>query len=368
MATLLRCFILLMAGVASCHAVLPTFSWSKVPVYWHAANFSGPLNDAVVEFVVTSGFASATIEKAQGVFGADNTTTFAEDRILAAARQLKFSKFNSSLFPVIAYFNSVLNWPYYRLARDVVADPSKALLNTSGLPVLLPGDPAFPQPAAGMEVFDFGQPSVVQWFADACQTLVDTGAIDGCFQDRAGENSYGKAVSANATARYAAGHDAVLRRMQSTIGPTNIVISNNYNLPGVRATMLERFDATEGSIRSLQTLAAAGYIVYAHAGNAANGADNHCADVTNSLAAFLIGAGENSLYACSKDWVIDPLWPAPNHPSDWMTWHPQYSRPLGPPHGLATRSSNGLWTRTFGNGTKVTFDAKTGEGVIAWSS
>jgi len=52
-----------------------------------------------------------------------------------------------------------------------------------------------------------------------------------------------------------------------------------------------------------------------------DGADNHCASVVNSLAAFLIGAGEGSFYACSRDWQVDPLWPAEGHPSDWMTWH-----------------------------------------------
>ena len=170
-----------------CFAKLPAFSWDTVPVYWHAANYSGLFNDAAVNFIAHSGFASATLEKAQGLYGADNATTYAEDRILAAARQLKAA--NPTL-PVVAYFNSVLNWPYYRLAEEMATHSSWALRNTSGLPVLLAGDPSFPQPAAGMEVFDMSQGVVQAWYAAACSSLTATGSLDGCFQDRAGEESF----------------------------------------------------------------------------------------------------------------------------------------------------------------------------------
>jgi hypothetical protein len=181
----IACVVLLCAPRGS--AILPPFSWDTVPVFWHAANYSGLFNDAAIKFIAHSGFASATIEKAQGLYGRDNSTTYAEDRILQAARQLKAA--NSEL-AVVAYFNSVLNWPYYRLAAEMAADPSKALLNTSGEPVLLSGDPAFPQPKNGMEVFDFSQASVQDWFVNACTNLTKTGAVDGCFQDRAGEEDF----------------------------------------------------------------------------------------------------------------------------------------------------------------------------------
>jgi hypothetical protein len=182
----MRLYVLILLIVCAT-AALPLFSWNTVPVFWHAANYSGLFNDAAVDFIAGSGFASATIEKAQGLYGENNGTTFAEDRILAAARQLKAA--NSSL-ALVAYFNSVLNWPYYHLALDVAADPTKALHNISGQPVLLPGDPSFPQPKQGMEVFDFSQSSVQQWFAAACVNLTRSGAVDGCFQDRAGEESF----------------------------------------------------------------------------------------------------------------------------------------------------------------------------------
>ena len=90
-------------------ALLPVFSWATVPIFWHACNVSGPFNPAAVAFITGSGFASATIEKAQGLHGPDGAVTYAEDRITAAAAQLKAA---NPRLPVLAYFNSVLNWPY----------------------------------------------------------------------------------------------------------------------------------------------------------------------------------------------------------------------------------------------------------------
>lgn len=352
------------AGFLLCDATLPLFSWKTVPVFWHAANASGLFNDAAVAFIAKSGFASATLEKSQGLYGPDNATTFAEDRILAAARQLKTA--NPAL-PVVAYFNSVLDWPYYRLATELAAHPSWALRNTSGLPVLLNGDPSFPQPPGGMEVFDFSQAPVRTWFTAACANLTATGSLDGCFEDRAGEEGF-PGVAPPASAAYARGHDAVLVALQDAVGADDFIVANNYALPGVQATMLENFNASESSITELQSLAAAGYIVQTHAGYAVNGDDNHCASVLNVLAAFLIGAGEGSFFACSRDWQVDPLWPAEGHASDWMTWHPEYSRPLGPPTGPGQRSAEGVWTRTFASGTSVMFNSSSGIGFISWGN
>ena len=51
-------------------------------------------------------------------------------------------------------------------------------------------------------------------------------------------------------------------------------------------------------------------LVQCHAGYGEDGGDNHCSNnITNSLAAFLIGARENSFYGCSKSWNVgtDPV-------------------------------------------------------------
>ena len=197
------------------------------------------------------------------------------------------------------------------------------------------------------------------------------GYVDGCFQDRSNEEEF-PGVSNAVLSQYREGHDEVLRDMQSALDASTIrgmVVQNNYNNSGTsaKATMMEFFAADEASIVQLMSLANQGFIVQAHAGYAPNGADNHCDTITNSLSAFLIGASSGCFYACSTEWDIDPLWPAPGHKSDWMTFHPEYAKPLGPPLGPAVKNAIGVYSRTFGNGTTVTFDTKTNVGNIQWA-
>lgn len=50
-------------------------------------------------------------------------------------------------------------------------------------------------------------------------------------------------------------------------------------------------------------------------------------------------------------------------------WMPAFAEPLGEPHGLATKSADGVYTRKFGPNVTVTFDTHTNKGVIAgWGS
>jgi hypothetical protein len=129
--------------------------------------------------------------------------------------------------------------------------------------------------------------------------------------------------------------------------------------------MIEDFAATEPCIRALQEFAAAGRAVEAHAGYHSDGSDNFCASPPiNSLAAFLIGAGEGAYYACAPGWTTDPRWPAVADP--WLDPLPQYARLLGAPLANASRSPRGMWTRHFASGTNVSFNAETGNGRIAW--
>ena len=356
-------------------ARLPEFSWATLPVFWHAYNETGslgcPFNDAVLSYVSAHPFASATVEKAQGLSGSDGASSFAEERIAAALQQLKAAAAAAGrAMATAAYFNSILDWPYYRLASELQANPSFALVNDTGSPVRLHGDPHFPQPKDGMLVFDFSQAIVRAWFAGACAALVAnaSGGIDGCFQDRAGHEAF---PGVRNTSAYDAGHDAVLVDMQALL-PGGFVVANGHvpagatGAPGVRATMIEFFGADDASISALRAAAAAGLIVQAHAYSAA------CAQpetLQSLLAAFLIGAGNGSYFACSHGWAVDPRWPAPGASEDWMQWPVDYDRPLGPPCGDAVKAAD-RWTRAFGDAcrTHVAFNTTTNRGVIDWGN
>lgn len=350
---------------------LPAFSWSTLPVFWHACNFSGtlsePFNGAVAEWVATHSYASATVEKGQGLNGGD-AGSFAEQRIVAALRQLKAAAaaVPDRMLATVAYFNSVLDWQYYQLHADMVAHPSWAVRNDSGAPVRIHGDPHFPQPAAGMLVFDFAQAPVRDWFAGACAALVAGGDVDGCFQDRAGPPTLPGVRNASA---YNAGHDSVLRDMQARL-PDGFVVANAHipsGTPSVRATMIEFFSADNTSITALRDFASVGLIVHAHAYSSSCAGRN--AAFTSFVAAFLIGAGEGSYFGCSLGWQIDPRWPAPSADNDWMHWPSEYDAPLGAPCGDAVLLGD-RWTRAFGAtcATHVAFNIKSGQGTIAWAT
>lgn len=346
---------------------MPNHTWSVIPRFFHGCNFSGPFSPEAVALIANGslGFASATIEKGQGIYGLDNATVRAEAHMLAAARQIK--ALNPSL-ATVAYFNAFLNWPFYQLAADVAADQTLALHQDSGAPLLVGGDPAFPQPPGGMEAFDFTSPRAQAWFSDACVKLVETGALDGCFLDRAQANGALPVlpnVSAARAVAWNAGHvDSMLQEQAALAQRGGFVIGNGANTlqPGLPGLMLENFTSDEPGILLLQGYAAQGLIVHAHAGFAQ--AFGYCAgaNLTNALAVFLIGAGDASYFLCCTSYRVD--FPE----SDVFDYQEAYMQPLGPPHGLGTKNGT-VWARVFGaGGTLVTFDTSTNMGAIAWGA
>ena len=111
-------------------------------------------------------------------------------------------------------------------------------------------------------------------------------------------------------------------------------------------------------------------VVEVHAGDLRDGSDNFCADgMTNSLAAFLIGAGSFHYYHCSgggvTTWSSNPHWP--DAPDQWLDWRDEYDKALGKPLSDGEKRSNGIWFREFESGTKVTFDSTLGAGRIEWA-
>eukprot|EP00118_Oscarella_pearsei_P025517 m.308315 g.308315 ORF g.308315 m.308315 type:complete len:351 (+) comp43746_c0_seq1:72-1124(+) len=342
----------LTAFVLSVAAKRPAFSWETVPVYNHLCNKSGAFSDETARFLAR--FPLVTIEKGQG---SDVSDCCAEDKIIAAAKQVK--AVNSSVYTIF-YYNSVLDWNQYRLHQEFLKHPDYWLKNASGDPVRIPGDGTFKQPKDGMLVFDFSQDDVRKFWASDCLNATKTGYIDGCFADRANEESFRQNNLTTEKAKaYAAGHVEVLQYIQKNLGD-GVIIANNDLVPGVGSTMIEGFEANEESIQHLQEAVAQGKLVQAHAGYGQDGSDNRCQNITNSLAAFLIGAGEYSYYGCSRGWFVDA-----DH-MDWLTWHPEYDKPLGKPMGQATKAGS-VYSRRFSSGTAVTFDAKTNEGSIKWA-
>ena len=331
----------------------PYFSWDTIPVFCHMCNKSGLFNDHAVR--VLARFPMVTFEKGQGSNVSD---CCAEDKIVAAAKQVKAA--NSSVYTLF-YYNSVLDWNQYRLHQLFLEHSDWWLRNASGEPVRIPGDRSFKQPKDGMLVFDFSQQQVRNFWSSDCINATKTGYIEGCFADRAGEDTFSKNnLTKEKEEAYSKGHIQVLQELQHALGD-NVLVANNDLVPEVSATMVEGFGADEGSIKLLQQGVQQGKLVQAHAGYHPDGQDNHCQSITNSLSAFLIGAGEYSYYGCSRGWSVSP------DDMDWLVWHPEYDKPLGKPMGPAVKQGD-IYTRHFQAGTVVTFNVKTNEGNIQWGT
>merc|ERR1719323_2276380 len=111
---------------------------------------------------------------------------------------------------------------------------------------------------------------------------------------------------------------------------------------------------------TLMHAVADGKMVFVHAGYESDGKDNHCWNgVTNSLAAFLIGAGPNSYYTCSRGWTIE------TSPIDEV-WHPEYEKKLGVPLAEASKTGD-TYYREFHHAqgvTQVSFNTTSNIGGI----
>ena len=208
-------------------------------------------------------------------------------------------------------------------------------------------------------VYDLTQEVVSELFANACLNLTKTGAVDGCFVDRAVDGLPAANMGASKTVELEYAHVTTLQRMQQELkaGPNGPLIANHaYSMPGVNAAMIEGFSASEEGIAQLQWTGAQGKLVEAHVG----GSCTNDSRLLNYLAAFLIGAEDYAYFGCGY-WFTDG--------TDVLnsTWHSFYEKPLGEPLGKAVKVDD-VYSRSFKSGTKVTFDTKTNSGTIDWGT
>lgn len=345
-------------GLAAARSFPEVPSWATLPVFFHSSNESGLWNQDAAERIAS--FTLVTLEKSQGWNNASDTRP-EEARVRDAAAQIKRINPNTTIF---YYLNTLISWPFPSLALWLEANMEYALKNESGLPaqIRLSGE------VTQLLLFDQGQAAMRStWLADV-QSQVDSGFFDGVFADRSHNfTNWGPEakLSPSQQATWQTGHHELLASATQAMSAVNATfLENNRIAPGVRAAMIEDFGASEACIRVLQEADAEGVLVEAHAGDLEGGSDQYCANVTNSLAAFLIGAGERAYYACATAWTTNPSWPAV--PDQWLDSRSEYARPLGKPTGPATKRGN-VWERVFASGVAVAFDAVTNAGRITWS-
>ena len=93
---------------------MPVFSWDTPPVFYHSCNYTGPFTDAAVKVIAK--FPLVVVEKGMDVDGPG----YAEDKIQAALAAVK--KVNPAVAGIF-YYNSAMDWPFYRMHTQFLTHP-----------------------------------------------------------------------------------------------------------------------------------------------------------------------------------------------------------------------------------------------------
>ena len=334
--------LLLFVGICFTWAALPQFSWDTLPVFFHSSNSTGQYNDDALKVIAK--FQMATIEKWMGY---DVKDVDDEDEMVLAMKAIK------AVNPKIAtyfYMNSHKDRPEMtRMARELDANPDYALRDDNGDRV---------KNSQGFYVFDLSKVEVRKWWLNICLNATKYANGDGCFCDSSQRvnATFTPPVSESKEKAWNEGLVSLTREVQEALGDDNLLIGKVANQSYVKAVQIENFGATNNSIQSLLLGAQVGQVIQAHVPVKVK-----CtSDLTDYMAAFLIGAGEYAYFGCGD-------WNAEGDDTTPLTWHPEYDKPLGAPKGPAQYKA-GVWTRSFASGTDVMFDTKTNKGTIKWGS
>ena len=377
-------FLWLGTALASSSVPRPHFSWDTLPVFFHSSNTSGPWSEAAVSQIAR--FALATNEKSHAMRLPGGGSQSEEIAGPYACRQVNNVTGgpirNNSATRAFFYLNSVIDWPFnFKLHALMVAHPEYRLKNRTGHDIGPPGSGTSPSGSAspgGNWLYNLTNDALRAAWVDTCVEAARDGCA-GCFIDQANVAEGIATWPSNSpeVAAYRLAHLAALTELDAALTPMGGFAINNHlgtRAYGTSAMMVEDFVGSEKCVATLRTLAARNFTVEAHVGNYPAGNTCQHAD-TNSLAAFLVGAGEFHYYHCAPTWGSDARWPAV--PDDWLDWLPEYDAPLGAPLGLATQrpsraagapASASLWSRSFASGTRVAFDGGSANGTIWWAN
>eukprot|EP01084_Bolivina_argentea_P293515 504818_1 len=348
----------------------PPFSWDKIPLFMHAGNESGPLNETAAKYM--SRFPLATIEKMQDQYAnpictLNSTKACEEDRIIAALKQIrKYSQDTRTIF----YLNSLLNFPQYNLSAQLFANEKYLLHDQNGKLVW------YSQCANGPNttVFDLSQNETITMWLNTIEYAMtaEPGVVDGAFVDRGNTNmsSYAHCIdiSKQKMEQWNQGHIYMLEQTQKLISSINkergILIVNNADINGANARMFENYRyndtwSVNGVTNDLiNVMNEKGKRISEVHGDKAN----YGGFIYNqTVAAYLIAAYEYSYYACTNGWTLQSGW-------DKMWENTDYNKALGVPVGDAVYNNvTKVYYREFKSGTKVWIDLEWNYPCVKWS-
>jgi hypothetical protein len=205
------------------------------------------------------------------------------------------------------------NFPHYAIAATFAATPSLLLHNATG-GLVHTHVPGFSWP--NVTVYDVTQPMARQVIVAACRKVLQSGFIDGFFFDRVDdgcfERDYGHTLHPALAKALPAARELLVQEVQAAIGTDKLVVANHmFTIENVSGAMNEAWSLSKGpngaaSIwQNLALCNATDKVVEAHLIGGVN---------DDTVAAFLIGAGERALFG-SGGWNFEgdgfgPRWNA----------------------------------------------------------
>jgi hypothetical protein len=355
--------------------VRPEHSWATLPVAWHSALSDAVMSPDAVKNL--SKFPLITLEKSAGSaalnwkhglpLSCENGTDLTacgcceEDLMITQARQIK------ALNPkahIVAYFNSIIAYPWYRAARKFASNSSWWLRNSTG--GLL--NNIRENPTETWRAWNFADEAVGELWIEMCLNVTKSGVIDGCFMDGCANENQRLIVPGPLTtateAAYRENKPKWMAKLQKLVpgilicGSGGGWVNGDDGKPAVAATQVQNWGTHSQNwtgvwMPMLFAAVKAGVIFEAHAPCGSSDPDDPFEQ--SKLAAFLIAAGEGSYYLCGG-------WGSSSVP-----WYSLYDLPLGKPLSDAKLGADGVWRRSFAAGTNVTMDTKTNNGTITWA-
>jgi hypothetical protein len=315
---MLALLLLLRNSEAALPVEPPLFSWDTVPLFMHSQNKTGQFNATALEFMARYPLVTVGGGHDRGVKKCCN-----EEKVVVAARGIK--QYNKSA-RVLYYQNTLINFPQTHLNSSI--DPSLLLHDKKGNLVHL--GQCGHMHGVNHTLFDHSNPKMREaWIANAVAVVKNNrDLIDGVFCDRGGAFQKSAAIDLPCVdfddgklRAWDVGHWQMIADLQEAVqqvtktavvignhvAPTKPMnlrngsdwsgkmfetftpISNNYVPPGAQLPVLMNMDSKQIAEVHVDfcsfdkaSASPAAYTLY-----------------EQSLAAFLLGAGEYSYYACT---------------------------------------------------------------------
>ena len=329
--------------------------------------------DSVMETLAR--YPMVTFEKCVGT----STAGYEEDKVVASCQWLKSHNPNISC---VFYLNTELDFTGFEIYDDFESHPEYWLMDTDDKPVTQ----AAPQwgcsdgkcPGDGrLKLADYSVESAATFWMSHCANVTASPYVDGCNLDRSMHlGNFTNTVSKdwkprNGPAAFNDGKLAAMQMLQQVVGAGPVIanchecLTDATTIPGVASQNLEGFKNSEEWIIKMQVLARANKLAKAHYSMPSPGDGClNASQVEHAMAAFLMGAGDNAFFSCASGWEGVS---AQGGVEPWVTWLPQYDKPLGKPLGVGVKdNTTGVWSRNFTSGTSVWFNALSNEGQICW--